>query len=740
MREASVAVTGARDRYDPRMTGPTADASHRVNDGLNARLLAESLRGLESSRPGSERPEWPIGAVGPASDDPERALISRAVVHAEALRLAASLRRFIRRSALLVLLMMLIPLVAGGVAARAAVTGTTANVFGLLGGLLGVQTAFLLLWAAVMASSRRAGGGVVGRTLIEFAMSVMRRVLRSDVDAASAQALGSVLAFPRVGRWMISLLTHAAWACFNLGAMAALAFMFLGEGYQFRWDSTWLSAESYARVIHWVGAGPDALGFPTPDASQIAASRTASAGPAAQDEPTRAAWSWLFFGSVVVYGLAPRLLLALSSGVLLRRSLRRYRLDLDHPYYMSLLRARHAPIAAPAPRGDETTTPSVAGRMSSSRNAPPGCAVGLLGFEITSDNWPPLREGLDLGRIDDRAQLTGALNRAKAQSGEVGRVLVFVELRTSPDRGVRGVLEHVATSLPRWEIWVVLSGGRAFNSRAGAEATERRVAGWRRIVRDAGLDADRVVELDLDHLTDVTRSRLRAMARGESINEVARRRLEGAFGLIQEAAEQWTPRVPWKAQVELLQRLDALYGCGAGRVGVSAWQASVDRLSRVRSVAEASEALTGAARQFAERLPPSLRLRPAWVAAGAVAGAVGCLAAALTLAPAAVGALPLWSGLGAAVAGAMSSLGRSGGAEATACDDHGASRGSAVRAAALYAMTLESQGRPESRISQVLERAIPADEPELEDVDSIRRWLDDVRHRFDLALVSEGVA
>jgi hypothetical protein len=64
--------------------------------------------------------------------------------------------------------------------------------------------------------------------------------------------------------------------------------------------------------------------------------------------------------------------------------------------------------------------------------------------------------------------------------------------------------------------------------------------------------------------------------------------------------------------------------------------------------------------------------------------------------------------------------------------------GDAVRAATLFAVLLELQGRSESAISAVLDEVFAESAPPLAERTDLGPWLDEVRHRFDLALAGEG--
>ena len=142
------------------------------------------------------------------------------------------------------------------------------------------------------------------------------------------------------------------------------------------------------------------------------------------------------------------------------------------------------------------------------------------------------------------------------------------------------------------------------------------------------------------------------------------------------------------------------------------------------------------ANRVLELMPARLKSSPKWLAIGAVTGALGCVAAATLISPVAIGALPVWSGLGAAIAGIVQAVRKEHGLdEATVT---GEDYSEAVCAAALFAVLLEIQGRGEEAITRILDVVANDDIPEMSDPAAVSRWLDSVRHRFDLALVREA--
>lgn len=131
-----------------------------------------------------------------------------------------------------------------------------------------------------------------------------------------------------------------------------------------------------------------------------------------------------------------------------------------------------------------------------------------------------------------------------------------------------------------------------------------------------------------------------------------------------------------------------------------------------------------------ELLPMRLRKSPKWLAAGALSGALGCVAASLLISPVAIAALPAWAGIAAAVVAIWQPMGSEKTAPNIASDDVAA----AVRAAALFAMVLELQGHAEADITRILDATIPDDEQAINNAKEVNDWLESLRHRFNIAV------
>ena len=151
--------------------------------------------------------------------------------------------------------------------------------------------------------------------------------------------------------------------------------------------------------------------------------------------------------------------------------------------------------------------------------------------------------------------------------------------------------------------------------------------------------------------------------------------------------------------------------------------------------------LRTAAHRVTNLLPPRLRLDARWMTCGALTGALGCVAAATLLSPVAIAGLPMWTAIGAAIATVTKAFMPADTATNEQTPTNSNKRSDALRTAALFALLLEVQGRDEVAITRILDRTLPEDgDLTVDSVDTARVWLDDLRHRFDIALTKETSA
>ncbi len=111
----------------------------------------------------------------------------------------------------------------------------------------------------------------------------------------------------------------ALWCAALLGATLGVLALLATRRYGFVWETTILPADAFVALSAALGALPGVLGFPVPDAATVAASGAAPM----LDEAGRRAWAGWLVGAVVVYGVLPRLTLALFCALMWRRGTRR---------------------------------------------------------------------------------------------------------------------------------------------------------------------------------------------------------------------------------------------------------------------------------------------------------------------------------------------------------------------------------------------------------------------------------
>ncbi len=418
------------------------------------------------------------------------------------------------------------------------------NFFLLYGSLLGPHALMLAAWlfALLVLPNRGSGsslggsslgGGSLGGGILALVRRLSRWTLKQPLEAAAARAFALVMTGSPAGRWLVSALSHGLWFGYLAGCSAMVFLLLSTRQVNFAWETTILSAEDYIALTRALAAAPGWLGFASPDAQQIAASQIplAAATSAAADR----AWAGLLLGSLVVYGLLPRLVLVLLCLGLGRRAIRRYRLDTSRPGF-ARLQERLAPLAQTTGviDADEDGPAAAAAPVSLGQAAEadtaaavPGPAqvvgdgpVAILAFESErpKGGWPLLPEGgawLDCGSIEDRADRARVRARLGAAVRPPRLLVLACSLLTAPDRGVGAFLAELATEAGA-PLALLLSQGQHYRARvpgdeaAKASAVGQRIADWRQIGLAAGVPAANIAAIDLDQPKAATRQRLRA--------------------------------------------------------------------------------------------------------------------------------------------------------------------------------------------------------------------------------------
>lgn len=288
----------------------------------SSRLLAELVRLLhERGHVFATDPAVLDRALAQSAEPPEVRIAQRARMLDRDGALAAALARTEQRARLLRTLLTALAAFSGFAAAAAIMQQSGLNFFLVLVGVLGMNTLTLLLWLAAVYGLRRRPAVLLPPSWLVRGSSRFQEALLALYTAEWQQP---------AARWQAGALSHRFWSA-SLAGMAAAVLLFLSvRQYTFNWESTLLSDHSLVQLVGALAWLPERLGFPVPDTQAVLDSRLRHHTASAQQ------WGGLLLGSLLCYGLLPRLL-AWGACVLLARS-RPAGLPLSLPYYRQLLR------------------------------------------------------------------------------------------------------------------------------------------------------------------------------------------------------------------------------------------------------------------------------------------------------------------------------------------------------------------------------------------------------------------
>ncbi|WP_277373104.1 DUF2868 domain-containing protein [Pseudomonas sp. AA-38] len=370
------------------------------------------------------------------------------------------------------LLLVLLALLSGAGLALAALGDgrQPVNVFWALGSLLGLNMLMLLGWLLGLLLTRD-HPGALGRLWLWLSEKLAR-------DASAAQlgpALLLMLQRQRLTRWGLGLLINGLWTLAMLATLSTLLLLLATRRYGFVWETTILGGDTFITLTQAIGALPALLGFSLPDVELIRASGDA----AIASEAARQSWAGWLVGVVLVYGLLPRLLLALLCLWRWLSGKASLRLDLDLPGY-GLLRQRLQPDSERL--GVCDLAPAALHQPQGGSSAQPSSGALLLGLELDDSRpWPPatLPRGVaDAGVIDSREQRRQLLEQLTRFPPE--RLAIACDPRRSPDRGTLALLGELARCATTTRIWLLPPA-------PGESLDSARLADWHQALASLGL-------------------------------------------------------------------------------------------------------------------------------------------------------------------------------------------------------------------------------------------------------------
>ena len=412
----------------------------RDRSRLSEMMVAHTVRLIEESGP-LEDSEAMNQAFRTRSGREER-LIERARLLGQRFRLDAEIERW-RELALVawIALSVLVFSIAYGIAM--AVVGGDRSINAVLAFFvaLGMHALTLVLWCFAAVSVRWSPRSTFAR--LSLGSLFLRLVAWLPIDRGPhsmtmLRATTSLLQRARLLPWAFGFISHTIWALAFVLVLAAMWFAFSFQEYRLTWETTILSADFFIGFVRSTGWLPHLVGFPLPDTATLL-------GPSATSD--HRAWAWWLIGCTFVYGLVPRVVLAILCWIVWRRGKQSLRLETADPYFRKLL-ARfddmEGSTVVDAEQRVEPATRATAPVVPSGEHP----SLAVVGFELPDEYpWPPgdLAGSAHLSeRISGTSQERRALLNALAQA-RPHKILIVCNPASSPDRGTERFLREACS-------------------------------------------------------------------------------------------------------------------------------------------------------------------------------------------------------------------------------------------------------------------------------------------------------
>ena len=368
----------------------------------------------------------------------------RAVWLAERDGLGTALRHWLQGARLAMVLLTILAVLSGAGLAFAALGQTPVNVFWALGSLLGLNLILLISWAFGLVFA-----GEHGATLGRLWLWLSEKLARDAKAAQLAPALLLLLQRQKLNRWALGTLVNGLWLLAMLSALVLLLTLMATRRYGFVWETTILSGDTFISMTQALGALPALLGFNVPTEAMI----RASGDGALNIESARQAWATWLVGVLVVYGVLPRLLLALVCFWRWNSGKAALRLDLNLPGYAQL-RERLMPTSERL--GINDAAPEQLHRVESGVSALTSEGALLVAIELDDQRpWPPplAKNVSDAGILDSRESRHKLLEQLSRFPP--ARLAIACDPRRSPDRGSLALIAELARNAAATRVWLL---------------------------------------------------------------------------------------------------------------------------------------------------------------------------------------------------------------------------------------------------------------------------------------------
>ncbi|MGF0240417.1 DUF2868 domain-containing protein [Rhodococcus sp. IEGM1300] len=412
---------------------------------LNDLWLTETIRLREEHAGPLDDVEANRVARSTGGDLPAR-VQRRALWLAERDGLTQALKHWLQGARLALIVMAVLAVVSGAGLGFAALGDgqTPVNVFWALGSLLGLNLLLLLSWALGLVFA-----GEHGATLGRLWLWLSEKFARDAKAAQLAPALLLLLQRKKLNRWAIGALVNSLWLLAMLSALVILLTLMATRRYGFIWETTLLSADTFVAMTRILGTLPALLGFNVPTVEMI----RASGDTALNIESARQAWATWLVGVLVVYGVLPRLLLALFC--LWRWKLGRatLQLDVNLPGYAHL---REQLMPTSERLGISDAAPEQLHQVQSAASNLQSDGALLVAIELDDQRpWPPQlpKNVSNAGILDSRESRHKLLEQLSRFPP--ARLAIACDPRRSPDRGSLALIAELARNASATRVWLL---------------------------------------------------------------------------------------------------------------------------------------------------------------------------------------------------------------------------------------------------------------------------------------------
>lgn len=371
---------------------------------------------------------------------------NRALWLAERDGMLAALQHWKQGARLSVIVLVVFAVISGAGLAFAALGDgqTPVNVFWALGSLLGLNLILLIIWLSGLLFA-----GDSAASLGRLWLWLSEKLARDARAAQLAPALILLLQRKRLNRWVLGVCVNGLWLLALLSALTLLLLLMATRRYGFVWETTILGSDTFVSLTQGLGTLPSLLGFSVPGEDMI----RASGDSALVIENARQAWAAWLVGVLVVYGIAPRLILTLLCYDRWRAGRKHLVLDLSQPGFAEL-RERLMPSSERL--GINDAAPAQIHQVQGGAAAMDSEGALLVAIELDDQRpWPPKlpKTIADAGILDSRESRRVLLDQLTRYPP--ARLTIACDPRRSPDRGSLALVAELARCAADTRIWLL---------------------------------------------------------------------------------------------------------------------------------------------------------------------------------------------------------------------------------------------------------------------------------------------